>query len=178
MTSMTFDKVSWQRDRDGVWLCLHAEVPSQVERICEKLDPNKKYVAELKEFRNRRSLNANAYLWVLLDKMAEALGREKDDLYTDYIKRFGVYKDFTLTEDEAKTFRVAWSMLGIGWPTQQVDFSPSGREVVIRAYYGSSQYNTKQMSRLLDAVVEDAKELGIETLTPEELERMKGEWVR
>ena len=57
-----------------------------------------------------------------------------------------------------------------------MDFAPDGERVIVRAYYGSSQYNTKQMSRLIDMVVEGAKELGIETLTPEELARIKEEW--
>jgi hypothetical protein len=47
---------------------------------------------------------------------------------------------------------------------------------VIRAYYGSSTYNTKQMSRLIDAIVEDCKEMDIETLTPRELDAMKSRW--
>lgn len=176
MTTITFDKVSWQRDRDGVWLCLHAEVPSQVQGICEKFAEDKRYVAELKEYREKRSLTANAYFWQLLDKMAAALMRDKEDLYLDYVKHIGPFKDFTLTEEEAKTFRVAWSMLGTGWPTEQVDISEDGDKLVIRAYYGSSQYSTRQMSRLIDTVVEDAKGLGIETLTPLELARLKEEW--
>lgn len=178
MTSMTFDKVSWQRDRDGVWLCLHADIPSQVEGICERFADPKRYVAELKEYREKRSLNANAYFWKLLDKMSAVLLRDKEELYLDYVKHIGPFKDFTLTEEEAKTFRVAWSMLGTGWPTEQVDFAPDGEKLVIRAYYGSSQYNTRQMSRLIDTVVEDAKGLGIETLTPMELGRLKEEWGR
>lgn len=176
MTTITFDKVSWQRDRDGVWLCLHAEVPSQVQGICEKFAEDKRYVAELKEYRKKRSLTANAYFWQLLDKMAAALMRDKEDLYLDYVKHIGPFKDFTLTEEEAKTFRVAWSMLGTGWPTEQVDISEDGDKLVIRAYYGSSQYSTRQMARLIDTVVEDAKGLGIETLTPLELARLKEEW--
>ncbi|MFQ8836333.1 MAG: hypothetical protein ACLR8L_00235 [Oscillospiraceae bacterium] len=47
---------------------------------------------------------------------------------------------------------------------------------MIRAYYGSSRYNAKQMGRIIDLVVEDAKDLGIETLTPDELARMNLEW--
>ena len=178
MTQMTFDRVSWQRDRDGVWLCLHADVPSQVQGICEKFDGEKRYVAELKEYRQKRSLNANAYFWTLLDKISAVLGRGKEELYLDYVKHIGPFKDFTLTEEEAKTFRVAWSMLGTGWPTEQVDFAADGEKLVIRAYYGSSQYSTRQMARLIDTVVEDAKGLGIEVLTPLELERMKEEWGR
>lgn len=175
MTEVTFDKAGWMQDREGVWLMLRVPSTAKAQSICEKYE-NGKYVAELKEYRKKRSMNANNYFWQLVDQIADALGREKEDLYLDYVKKVGPFKDFTLSEEEAKTFRVAWSMLGVGWPTEQVDFSPSGREVIIRAYYGSSLYNTRQMSRLIDMAVEDAKDLGIEVLTPLELERMKEEW--
>ena len=175
MTEVTFDKAGWMQDREGVWLMLRVPSTAKAQSICEQYE-NGKYVAELKEHRKKRSMNANNYFWQLADQIAEKLGREKEELYLAYVKRVGPFKDFTLSEDEAKTFRVAWSMLGTGWPTEQVDYSPSGREVIIRAYYGSSQYNTRQMSRLIDMAVEDAKDLGIEVLTPLELERMKEEW--
>lgn len=175
MTEVIFDKAGWMQDREGVWLMLRVPSTAKAQSICEQYE-NGKYVAELKEHRKKRSMNANNYFWQLADQIAEKLGREKEELYLEYVKRVGPFKDFTLSEDEAKTFRVAWSMLGTGWPTEQVDYSPSGREVVVRAYYGSSQYNTRQMSRLIDMAVEDAKDLGIETLTPLELERMKEEW--
>ena len=127
---------------------------------------------EIKKWRERRSKDANSYMWVLLDKLSAVLGRDKNDLYIDYVRRFGTFKDFTLTEDQAKTFSVAWASLGTGWPTEQVDFAPDGDHVVIRAYYGSSTYTTKRMSRLIDALVQDCKEAGIETMTPEELASM------
>jgi hypothetical protein len=175
MTELSFDKTGWMQDREGVWLMLRVPNVREAQRVCEHY-PDGKYSAELKERRKKRSMNANNYFWQLLDQIAAALGRVKEELYLEYIKRVGVFKDFTLSEEEAKTFRVAWSMLGVGWPTEQVDYSPSGREVIIRAYYGSSQYSTRQMSRLIDMAVEDAKDLGIEVLTPMELERMKEEW--
>lgn len=129
---------------------------------------------EIKKWRERRSKDANSYMWVLLDKLADALGRDKNDLYLEYIRKYGMFKDFTLTQDEAGTFRYAWHELGTGWPTEQVDYAPDGDHVVIRAYYGSSTYNTKRMSRLIDAIVTDCKEQGIETMTPEELASMMG----
>lgn len=175
MTEVTFDKAGWMQDREGVWLMLRVPSTAKAQSICEQYE-NGKYVAELKEHRKKRSMNANNYFWQLADQIAEKLGRGKEELYLEYVKRVGPFKDFTLSEDEAKTFRVAWSMLGTGWPTEQVDYSPSGREVIVRAYYGSSQYNTRQMSRLIDMAVADAKDLGIEVLTPAELERMKEEW--
>lgn len=177
MTEVTFDKAGWMQDREGVWLMLRVPSTAKAQSICEQYE-NGKYVAELKEHRKKRSMNANNYFWQLADQIAEKLGQEKEELYLEYVKRVGPFKDFTLSEDEAKTFRVAWAMLGTGWPTEQVDYSPSGREVIVRAYYGSSQYNTRQMSRLIDMAVADAKDLGIEVLTPLELERMKEEWGR
>lgn len=176
MTSVAFDKVSWQRDRDGVWLMLHAESPNIVQGVCEKFQDGKKYVAELKEFRQKRSLDANAYLWVLLDKIAQVIHSSKEEVYLSYIKQYGVFRDFKLPEDEAKTLRVAWEMLGTGWQTELVDYDEDN--VIIRAYYGSSQYSTRQMSRLIDMVVEDARSLGIETMTPQELARLKEGWKR
>ena len=173
MTELAFDKTGWMQDREGVWLMLRVPNVREAQRVCEHY-PDGKYSAELKERRKKRSMNANNYFWQLVDKIAAALGRVKEDLYLEYIKQVGVFKDFTLSEEQAKTFRVAWSMLGVVWPTQQVDYD--GDNVVIRAYYGSSQYSTRQMSRLIDMAVEDAKDLGIEVLTPLELERMKEEW--
>lgn len=173
MTELAFDKTGWMQDREGVWLMLRVPSVREAQRVCEHY-PDGKYSAELKERRRKRSMNANNYFWQLVDQIAAALGRVKEDLYLEYIKQVGVFKDFTLSEEQAKTFRVAWSMLGVGWPTQQVDYD--GDNVVIRAYYGSSQYSTRQMSRLIDMAVEDAKDLGIEVLTPLELERMKEEW--
>ncbi|MCM1439193.1 MAG: hypothetical protein NC131_08325 [Roseburia sp.] len=133
---------------------------------------------EFKKWHKPRSNKANNYLWGLLEELAVVLGADKDELYISYVRRYGVFKDFTMTQDEAKTFRVGWGKIGTGWPTEQVDFDPDGDRVVIRAYYGSSTYNSKQMSRLIDAVVQDCKEQGIETDTPEQLARYKEEWAR
>lgn len=165
-----FEKAKVIVDGDDAFLCL--SIPYRdAKKFVGEMKP-KKYFLEIKEYREKRSIDANNYLWVLLDKIAEALGRTKEELYLQYVRQCGPYKDFTLTEEEAKTFRVAWSKLGTGWPTEQVDYTPDGDRVVIRAYYGSSQYNTKQMSRLLDMVVQDAKELGIETMPQEELKSL------
>ena len=139
-------------------------------RECEKLS------IKVCKYTKKRSLDANRYFWKILDEVAEALHTSKTELYLKYVSECGPFKDFVLTENEAKTFRQAWSMLGTGWPTEQVDYHEDGERLIIRAYYGSSVYNTKQMSRLIDMVVQDAKALGIETMTPEELERIKEDW--
>lgn len=137
---------------------------------------------EIKKYRPKRSLNANAYLWELCGKLAEVLSdtkvkHTKEDIYRKAIKEIGVYKDFQgLSPTDAKTLRHAWEMLGTGWITEQVDYMPDGENVVIRCYYGSSQYNTKQMSRLIDNIVQDCQAVGIETKTPDEIARLKSLW--
>lgn len=171
-----FDKAKVILDGDTSYLCLAIPMRDAKRFVAEMKQD--KYDVEIKVHRDKRSRNANNYLWQLLDHMGEVLGRPKEDLYLHYVRNVGPFKDFTLTEDEAKTFRIAWSKLGTGWPTEQVDYTQDGNNVVVRAYYGSSQYNTKQMSRLIDMVVDDAKSIGIETLTPVELARMKEAWDR
>lgn len=163
----------WTMDAAGDWLCIQTK---DARRTLDGLKPGKVYDVEIKEHREKRSLDANAYCWVLLDKLAEALDTTKEELYRGYVRKIGPFKDFDLTVDEAQTFRTAWERLGQGWPTEQVDFTPDGERVVIRAYYGSSTYNTKRMSRLIDMIVEDCREQAIETLTPQQLDAMKERW--
>lgn len=139
---------------------------------------------EIKKYRKHRSLDANAYCWVLCDKIADKLCDDgeittKEDVYRESIREIGVYKDFpNMAPDDAKTLRHAWQMLGTGWVTEQVDYSQDGECVTVRCYYGSSQYNTKQMSRLIDNLVQDCRELGIETDTPEQIEKIKSLWAQ
>ena len=169
-----FDKAKAIIDGEDAYLCV--SIPyREAKKFVGEMKP-RKYVAEIKEYREKRSLDANAYLWVLLDKLAEAIGGIKEDLYLDYVRQYGIFRDFTMSEDEAKTFRHAWQMLGTGWPTEQVDYDTDDDRVVIRAYYGTSQYNTKQMSRIINAVVNDCRDAGVETMTPAELARLTERW--
>lgn len=177
MLTLTAIKAAVEPSEGGVWfkvLVPYSEAQQARQFVLRQKD--KAYSVEVKEKREKRSLDANAYFWRLLSDLAEAVGSTKEELYLRYVKDFGPFRDFVLTEDEAKTFRTAWSMLGSGWPTEQVDFTPDGEKVIVRAYYGSSTYNTRQMSRLIDSVVEDCKAVGVETLPPERLESMKEDW--
>lgn len=137
---------------------------------------------EIKKHRKKRSMDANAYAWVLCGKIANKLADEdvkqtKDTVYREAIRQVGIYRDFeNISPADANTLRTAWGMLGTGWITEQVDYSQDGERVTVRCYYGSSQYNTKQMSRLIDSLVQDAKALGIPTETPEQIEQMKSLW--
>lgn len=177
MITLDFTEASVEPSERGFWfkaLIPNSEVQQARQFVLTKRD--KPHVLEIKEKKEKRSLDANAYFWKLLTELANALGSTKEELYLKYVREVGPYKDFSFPPDDAKTFRVAWSMLGTGWPTEQVDYTPDGEQVVIRAYYGSSQYSKKQMSRLIDSVVTDCQAIGIETLTPDKLALLKEDW--
>lgn len=105
MTELTFSAADWTMDAAGTWLRIKADVPYKAQMFLEHMIPGKKYVAEIKEFRKKRSLDSNNYFWQLCDQIAGKLGRTKEDLYVEYIKEVGVFKDFHLSRDEAATFR-------------------------------------------------------------------------
>lgn len=138
---------------------------------------DRKLSVDLKKYRAKRSNDANAYCWVLCQKIAEKIQGTAMGVYRKAIREVGIWRDFhNFDLATANTFRHAWEMLGIGWMTEQVDFEPDGDHVCIRAYYGSSTYNTQQMTRLIDHLVSDAKDLGIQTETPEEINNMLSLW--
>lgn len=130
---------------------------------------------EIKRRRLKRSNNANSYMWVLADKIASAIGITKEEVYRAHIRDVGVFNDIVLEQDAVKKFIEAWQLNGIGWFAETLHYIFPDKEMV-RVYYGSSVYDTKQMSRLIDNIVNEAKSLGIETLTPQELELMINSW--
>ena len=145
-------------------------------RIFQSLDGGKKYDVVIKEHRNKRSLDANAYCWVLIDRLAATLNISKEEIYRSTIKNIGGNNTTICVQDKAVDKLIeGWSKNGIGWVTDTMPSKIDGCTNVT-LYYGSSTYDTKQMSRLIDLIVQECKEHGIETMTPAELERLKGEW--
>ena len=131
---------------------------------------------EIKRAKKKRSLEANAYMWVLVDKIASAVGVDKVTVYREAIKNIAGNSEIVcVKQDAAEKLIKGWGHNGIGWIAETMPSKLEGCVNVV-LYYGSSTYDTAQMSTLIDHVVDEAKQLGIETLTPAELERMKAEW--
>lgn len=130
----------------------------------------------VKKYFPRRSLDANAYFWVLLDKLAVKMNMRKDDLYRNYVRQMGGNNFVTIIADAAvKDFRKMWSEHGTGWfidvlPNRTKGFSN------VTCYYGSSQYDTKQMSKLINLVIEDCRAVGVETRSPEYVASLLQMW--
>lgn len=131
---------------------------------------------EIKPYRARRSLDANAYCWVLIDKIAENQGFSKEEVYRESIKNIGGNSEIVCVKNEAvERLCEGWRRNGIGWQTDTFPSRIANCTNVI-LYYGSSVYDTKQMSLLLENLIQDCKALGIQTETPEMIAKMKSLW--
>ena len=140
-----------------------------------KLDMNKIYQIDIKDYKEKRSLDANAYAWVLLGKLQDKLNIPKEYIYRDLIKNIGSYTIVPIKKEAVNKFCESWNRNGLGWITETMISKLDGFTNVI-AYYGSSSYNTSEMSRLIDLIIQECKQQNIETLTPKELSVLKENW--
>lgn len=137
---------------------------------CEKLS------IKISKYREKRSLNANNYAWQLMTKLAENQGISKEEVYKHHIKEIGVCRQVEIDEKAADTLIHSWGLHGLGWFAEKLDYGEHDGFLLVTLYYGSSTYNTKQMSRLIDNIVQDCQAVGIQTKTPDEIERLKSLW--
>ena len=144
--------------------------------IVDEMKDREKLSIEVKPFRKKRSLDANAYCWVLIDKLAEKLGESKEYIYRQYITHIGGNSEIVCVKNQAvERICEAWRRNGLGWQTDTFDSKIPGCTNII-LYYGSSVYDSAQMSRLLDLIHQDCAEFGIPTETPDQIARLKSMW--
>lgn len=161
----------------GFIISFHVQaVPSGVETLREESD----LAISLKKWREHRSLSANAYYWVLVGKLSELTGQPNAVIHNMLLRRYGVAEIVggqLLTvmvpdTDEAERETLEKEIYHLK-PTSKLKEGKDGR--MFRAYIllkGSSDFDTKEMSRLIDGTIEECKEVGIDTLSTEEVRRM------
>jgi len=124
---------------------------------------------EIKKYKEKRSLNANAYCWVLVEKMAEKVGLSKEDIYRRMLCDYGTIA----TDDDGK--KVIFSVkkeIDVSKYFKYYKFLGDSKDGQYKHYYvikGSSEYDKEEMKRFIDGIVQDCQMLGIETMTPEEI---------
>lgn len=152
------------------------EINEILDRIRE-IDLSKEYTVKIEQKRGRRSLDANAYMWVLISKLGEKLHKSDIEIYREIIRDNGVFEIIPIRVDVIPSWVKRWGVKGQGWICEDIGKCKNFKNYHnIKSYYGSSTYNTKEMSRLIDAVVSECKEQGIETMTPDEIESLKQQW--
>lgn len=174
---LEFQKAKMLTDQAGFWLCLKAPL-YEINRALQEIKPEKRYLAQINEVKRKRSLDANAYLWVLVGKLSAALKLPPQEVYRTCIRDLGDnYTVLPIQNDAVNEWcNAIWPGKGLGWITDNLGPSKIPGYTNIVCYYGSSVYDTKTMARLIDLVVEECKAQNIETLPPDELERMMSLW--
>lgn len=159
----------WKTDKVQITFTINEE---SVLREIDKLKDSKLSIKATKH-RAKRSLDANAYCWVLCTKIAEVVDSSKDEVYEEMLQKYGyLYQD-----DEGYVVMTIKSNIDVAkvqghWKA----YKNNGTFTSYLLIKGSSDYNTAEMAHFIDQIVLEAKELGIETLTPNELSRLKQMW--
>ena len=167
---MTFDEA---RVSDG-WLCLKVKESAMAKAFVLNRQDGL-YDVDIRKHREKRSLDANAYYWKLCGELAEAVNEEPERIYRRHIRDVGNYEVLCIQERALDTFRRTWTSGHLGRFVETRASKLPGC-VTVLAYYGSSDFDKSQMSRLIDNCIQDCKALGIETLSDRELSLLREEW--
>lgn len=125
-------------------------------------------IITVRPYKAKRSLGANAYFWVLCDKIAKRLASDKQTIYLLQLSKYGVFTDLQIATQALDMLKRQF---------RYVEMLQEGEESCkVRCYFGSSTYNTGEMSDLINGTVQDAEALGIDTASPEEIEHMVSLW--
>lgn len=147
-----------ERFKGGDWLRLVQQL------LVLKFNQDKEYELTIKEHRKRRSKDANAYFWEFLDKLAVKMRMGKIELYRELIRDIGgVSVQIFMLQEAVPRFRTNWAARGQGWFCDVESDRYNPRWATVTAYYGSSVYDTAQMSRLIDRLIWECNVVGIDT---------------
>lgn len=129
---------------------------------------------EITKSRKKRSLDANAKAWALIGEIAAAVGVPKDTVYIAAVRDVGAFEVLQMKKEAFHDFSRIWNSRGMAWFAECVD--DYGDTICVNVYYGSSAYDTRQMSRFIDYLIQEAKALDIETMSEREKSLLLEEW--
>ena len=162
--------------RTTVILDVFGEHAGELEGFVEKvLD------IEIKQHREKRSTRANALCWELCSQIGRAITPPlpKEDVYRDAIRAVGEYDQYYIKEEALDSFMETRKLLGVGWFAEVVGDAPLRGWVEVFAYKGSSTYDTKAMSTLIDYLVDQAEQMELQIAYDlREIEQIKEDWAR
>jgi hypothetical protein len=162
--------VDWVSGQYNITFTINEQ--SAVREIENIKDADKLSIKAVK-FRQKRSLDSNAYAWVMMQKIAEAVHSDKWSIYLEMLKKYSREFTFVICKEQAidKLKDLYRTCVDLG------EVNVNGTEGhQMQVFFGSSTFDTKSMSIFIDGIVSECKELGIETLPPAEIERMNAAW--
>lgn len=134
-----------------------------VRQLLNELNENEIYFAEISKPKRKRTLDQNAYMWVLCQRISEKIGSTKEEVYRSFIIRAGQFNMLCIQNEALESHLSRWEKQGIGWFCETDTSKIKGCTNVI-CYYGTSTYTTAEMKLLLDEVISECKELNISTI--------------
>ena len=139
--------------------------PIEIIQWLYNQEKDKKF--EIKEKREKRSLSQNSYAWELITKIGNVLRKSKEEVYLQMLKDYGQSEIVSiLSSIEPKGYFKYYEKIGTGIVNNK-EFTH------YKIFKGSSEFDSKEMTILIDGIIQECKQLGIETLTPDEIEKLK-----
>ena len=145
--------------------------PQRIKQIDSELTGMGQLTVTAKKYRKKRSLDANAYAWKLIRDIADRIGESKEKVYVNMLKLYGqsaVYQ--TKAEVNVDGYFKYYEFMGSRVSDNNVKLS------YYRVFKGSGEYDTEEMATLIDGIILEARNLGIDTMTPAELAVLKSNW--
>lgn len=163
------------RLRSGEWICSFT-TSENPEQMFDDLRETPVKV-EIKKASKARSLSANAYAWVLIDKISEKTGINQTDVYRSAIREIGGVSTLLGMKDEAiPVFSENWQRGHLGRQVEIIPGSSKPGWSNVRVFYGSSEFDSIQMNALISSLIQDAEALGIPTIADEEATKLIDKW--
>lgn len=156
-------------------------IPVGGDNELSKISPDIEYEITIQKKKNKRSLNASAYCWVLCQKIAEELSKtgytSKEDVYRKAIKDCSHFSYVPVREDAIERYIQIWQGHGLGWLAEDAGECQSLKGYHnIMCYHGSSVYTTAEMQRLIDCLVDECNQLGIKLDDSDYIQSLVREW--
>lgn len=160
---------------------LPESVLTGAETLLQAIKDGKEVTVEVKVKKQHRSLTANGLMWVLCQKLAEELSKNgittKEDVYREAIRKCSIRPFIFPVKNEAvEHWTEVWQQRGIGWVTEDWGAAKTPGYTIIASYPGSSTFDTAEMARLIDYIVSECKDYGIETRPQAEIDSLLKEW--
>ena len=139
---------------------------TEIQQFLYKLDKNTIYDLKIDKHRNKRSLDANNYAWHLINEIANALRMSKEEVYLQMLKSYG-QREYVSMLANVNPSRIS------KYYEEQGTFKHNNNTFKSYMFYiGTSQYDSREMAIFIDGLVQEAKQLGIETLEDIEIQEL------
>lgn len=171
--NLTFTSARIHND-NGVWLCLKVEESAPARKFVMEMQ-DRLYDAEIKQHREKRSLDANALYWKLAGELARAVNDTPENIYLRHIQDIANYETLCMVTESVPEFEKRWKNGHLGRMIETRESKIPGCTTVL-AYYGSSDFDRREMSRLIDNCIQDCNAVGIEVMSEREISLLKEGW--